>query len=55
MSNSGEDNNDEIVSIKHLNLFGNQDIILNDISFEIKKGDFFGIIGPTGAGKNVVI
>ena len=33
----------------------NQDNFLNDLNFEIRKGETFGIIGGTGSGKSTVI
>ena len=34
--------------------YGNN-IAVDDISFEIKKGEFFGFLGPNGAGKTSTI
>src|SRR5690606_41303068 len=30
-------------------------VALNNINFEIKKGDFFGIIGSNGSGKSTLV
>ena len=30
-----------------------QDWVLQDVSFRIEKGEFIGVIGPNGSGKNI--
>ena len=43
-----------ILKVKNLNIkFGNEEIVKN-LSFEVKKGDFFIILGPNGAGKTTL-
>lgn len=53
-NDKGEEDKGEIVSINNLNLKNGPDIILDNVSFKIKKGDFLGIIGPNGAGKTTL-
>jgi zinc transport system ATP-binding protein len=53
-NDKGEEDEGEIVSINNLNLKNGSDIILDNVSFKIKKGDFLGIIGPNGAGKTTL-
>ena len=40
------------VSFKHVNYYASENIILRDISFDVKPGQTVGIIGATGSGKS---
>ena len=43
------------LSIKNLTTGYNEREVLRDISFEIERGDFIGIIGPNGSGKSTFV
>lgn len=46
---------DQIIEIKALSKsFGNREI-LKDISFQVKEGEIFALLGPSGAGKTTLI
>lgn len=48
-------NSDIAVSIKGLTKFYRKFKALDDVSFQVKRGDFFGFLGPNGAGKTTTI
>jgi len=43
------------VEVSHLSKSYNGQSVVNDISFDIAKGEVFGLIGPNGAGKTTII
>lgn len=48
-------NNNVIISLKNIG-FGYDNIpVLDKINFEVKQGDFLGIIGPNGSGKTTLL
>ena len=50
--------NDSIpaLEISHLSKrYGNKVLALDDISFQVKRGDFYALLGPNGAGKSTTI
>lgn len=48
-------NTDAIVTIDHFKMaFGNQTVI-DDLSFDIKRGETFGLLGANGSGKTTII
>ena len=46
---------DSALSIKHLIKHYGKNIAVDDVSFEVKKGEFFSFLGPNGAGKTTTI
>lgn len=45
----------KILEVKNLKVILNDQVILNNINFELKEGEILAIIGPNGAGKTVLI
>lgn len=50
-----EDNPMDAIRIEHINKAFSQKIVLKDIHLQIKKGEIFGLLGPSGAGKTTLI
>lgn len=44
-----------ILEVKKLRKSYDERIVVNDISFSVKKGEIFGILGPNGAGKTTTL
>jgi len=44
-----------MIKVKNLSKSFNNQLVLNNISIEIKKGDFISIVGPSGAGKTTFL
>jgi ABC-2 type transport system ATP-binding protein len=42
---------DEVVSVNHFRKVYGSFVAVDDISFEVQKGEIFGLLGPNGAGK----
>ena len=50
-----EDNREVKVQVNHLTKKFGDLLVLNDISFNIKKGEFVCVVGPTGCGKTTFL
>ena len=48
-------NSDTAISITNLTKFYKEFKALDNVSFEVKRGDFFAFLGPNGAGKTTTI
>ena len=44
-----------MLEIKNISKYFNSNLVLDDISFSVKKGEIFGVIGPNGAGKTTTL
>lgn len=47
--------NEVAISVKNISKKFGQHVAVNDISFDVKKGEIFGLLGPNGAGKSTLI
>ena len=44
-----------VITVRHLTKRYGDDVAVNDISFEVRKGEIFGIVGPNGAGQTSAV
>ena len=49
------DHTKNIVEVKNVSFSYGQELVLENISFDVHQGDYLGIIGPNGAGKTTLL
>ena len=49
------DNTNSIISLKQVQIYQRNHLILKDVSFQIKRGEFVYLIGKTGSGKSSLL
>lgn len=47
--------NDIAIEVKHLKLGYGEKVILDDINFQVRRGEVFGILGGSGCGKSTLL
>ena len=55
MENSGEDKREVLVDVINLTKSFGELLVLNNVSFQVRKGEFLSIVGPTGCGKTTFL
>jgi cell division transport system ATP-binding protein len=46
---------DAIIELKHVNIYQGNNLILQDVNFNVKKGEFVYLVGKTGTGKSSLL
>ncbi|MCX8163839.1 MAG: metal ABC transporter ATP-binding protein [Aquificaceae bacterium] len=46
---------DKVIEVRELNFSYRDEPLIENLSFEIYRGEFFGILGPNGAGKSTLL
>lgn len=49
------ENNDVLVKVSHMTKKFSDLLVLDDISFDVKRGEFLCVVGPTGCGKTTFL
>jgi zinc transport system ATP-binding protein len=52
---SAVDKSNDFIHVRNVNFSYGSDVVLKDITLDIRKGDFLAIIGPNGSGKTTLI
>ncbi len=47
--------NENIITINHFTMKFGRTTVINDLSFEVKRGETFGLLGSNGSGKTTII
>jgi len=51
----GDDREDVVVRLEHVSFAYGSNLVLEDVSLSISRGDFFCIVGPNGGGKTTIL
>jgi cell division transport system ATP-binding protein len=46
---------DLIIELKHVNIYQGNNLILQDVNFQVRKGEFVYLVGKTGTGKSSLL